>query len=107
MISNIWNDCPICGQEMVFKELPMFGIQIKCPKLCYLVDIDDEFIEEYRILSDLINIDNYQIRRDCYNSTSIGERVGNYLEEEIYLDFVIDLDRINSVEKIKKLLILL
>lgn len=97
-----WNDCPVCGREM--KVWICENRQsIKCDDLCYIVHFKNSEIN-----FDIINIKSeypcYQIIRDYSGSSIWRLYLGNKL---VSFDYIIDFHKINSIEKINRLLVLL
>lgn len=92
MKPEVWNDCPICGQQ-----LQQVSLAIECSNDFFHYEV--AFVGLYFIDYEKISIENFRIFK-----SERGLVIYEGYRQILKLDSHISVDRINSVDKIKKLL---
>lgn len=103
MISDVWNDCPVCGKSLkLWKHLTEDFYRIWCDEKNshYGVSV---YKDTNEIMLEFYWINKFHIVRRA-NSFMINDHISKYKTD---LDYQLPFDKINSEKKIKKLMVLL
>ncbi len=100
--SNVWNDCPICGKELLFSnnDYEYDNYYIYCVTHHYkVVYVNNVHKEQIGIGDDLCII-------RAENKTSLYKWIDDMWSQIFEIDKVLDFNKFYPLDKIKRLLII-